>query len=867
MSRVFSRGIGDRGCTYMIPPKDHIGRKLTSKEDEETVIFDGFKEMTEDLSKPCTLILPNINLMPTESGAKVNFNEIIRLYLEEIKPILNLNRLYFLPTNCVKELFVNLYDVNKRIDLIEIQNKDKLKFIEHLVNLATLLKSRTENDYSVSIISYKKIDISFLSDIVDKLSDYDAWKNIIEQKKNILNGTATIGASIVVNEKFGKLDSPDSTSKSPDNDNWVNVKKVSGSVQMPLSKGQILPPEPVGYTPLIDEFLGKLKRINLENVNKEIKHFKITGDQNRSLHAITFCIFYQSLYTIILDSKGYPFFGGGFPDTLLISKPGKKNRFKRVIPKPGMYFNLGKPSSAGNNIIGKNIIIDKEKVKHYLGSISGFLDENNNKANIGIEIQNRLEQVDKGYGVIVTKSAFGIDNSHVIDLNMTFSYVETLYPFISFELKKQLSEYYENFEEILDEIIKGIVIELSIYAAKLIVQRCLPKLVPVVNLISIVYDFLTAVEGLNLSSDDIHHYVACLRLGLTGNGKDDVTISCKLIANPLAKNLISVASDQILKITGKALGHAAGKLGGKPSTKSVDTGNNSAAASPGDNTSGIKTSGDDIDPNASKSSQPVNKSDIPADDSKQPRPKPQNPKSSKPDTSYQSEATPNNPLTKIERGTAKPREVSSEVTMGIKATEKAPKTKASSQTSDTSTGKISDTERGIGERGTVQTAVSTKSDSKAVDGNSSRQRISLDASIHKVVEETSSISRISIFGVKVNSYLPDVLVGNKEETFMRNASKIAQHSPSQSFKKVLQNGKFRRSSGTNKQDWEIDGRIMEAGHVRSKKKEGGKEYIILMSAKWNRRFAADQEHSSTGGLQISDEAFVIDGIAIHQRTA
>jgi hypothetical protein len=139
-------------------------------------------------------------------------------------------------------------------------------------------------------------------------------------------------------------------------------------------------------------------------------------------------------------------------------------------------------------------------------------------------------------------------------------------------------------------------------------------------------------------------------------------------------------------------------------------------------------------------------------------------------------------------------------------------------------------------------------------------------SVYRVADYDNLQKKVIINGVKTNSYFNDFLLGNDPEVFMSQASKVANASSLGTYSKVLINGKFRSSYGTKESDWRRDGRIMEGGHARSKNL-GGKEFVVLMSAKYNRKFAGDIEHPSTGGAMAIDEAYIIDKIAIHKSTA
>jgi hypothetical protein len=139
-------------------------------------------------------------------------------------------------------------------------------------------------------------------------------------------------------------------------------------------------------------------------------------------------------------------------------------------------------------------------------------------------------------------------------------------------------------------------------------------------------------------------------------------------------------------------------------------------------------------------------------------------------------------------------------------------------------------------------------------------------SVYRVTDYDNLQKKVIIYGVKTNSYFNDFLLGNNPQTFMSQAGKVANASPLGTYSKVLINGEFRSSYGTKASDWELDGRIMEGGHARSNNL-GGKEFVVLMSAKYNRKFAGDIEHPSTGGAMAIGEAYIIDKIAIHRSTA
>jgi len=126
------------------------------------------------------------------------------------------------------------------------------------------------------------------------------------------------------------------------------------------------------------------------------------------------------------------------------------------------------------------------------------------------------------------------------------------------------------------------------------------------------------------------------------------------------------------------------------------------------------------------------------------------------------------------------------------------------------------------------------------------------------------LPKVKIKGVEVNSYYSGFLLGDNRRKFMDDASKIAR--VSDVWKPLLTTGKLRSSYRTSKADWDSDPRIFEAGHARSARL-GGKEFIVLMSAKYNRQFSANSEHPSAEGGMALSEAYVIDGIAVHQRTA
>ena len=124
--------------------------------------------------------------------------------------------------------------------------------------------------------------------------------------------------------------------------------------------------------------------------------------------------------------------------------------------------------------------------------------------------------------------------------------------------------------------------------------------------------------------------------------------------------------------------------------------------------------------------------------------------------------------------------------------------------------------------------------------------------------------RTVVSGKKVKSWHPDVLVGTSEDQMKRAALRIIESTPGHPLERALVGGRF--LAGGRIPDWAADARYLEAGHVLSKK-VGGANVIVLMSAKYNRKYSADLEQAGTPGAVLLDEVLDIGGIAVHKQTA
>lgn len=124
--------------------------------------------------------------------------------------------------------------------------------------------------------------------------------------------------------------------------------------------------------------------------------------------------------------------------------------------------------------------------------------------------------------------------------------------------------------------------------------------------------------------------------------------------------------------------------------------------------------------------------------------------------------------------------------------------------------------------------------------------------------------RTVVGGKSVKSWHPAVLVGTTEDQMKRAALRIIGNTPGHPLEGALVNGRF--LSGGNKKAWNADARYLEAAHVLSKK-VGGANIIVLMSAKYNRKYSADLERPGSASAVLLDEVLDIGGIAVHKRTA
>jgi RHS repeat-associated protein len=119
-----------------------------------------------------------------------------------------------------------------------------------------------------------------------------------------------------------------------------------------------------------------------------------------------------------------------------------------------------------------------------------------------------------------------------------------------------------------------------------------------------------------------------------------------------------------------------------------------------------------------------------------------------------------------------------------------------------------------------------------------------------------------IGGKRIKSWVKNVLVGVSRSQFKRNAARIIRDTPGHPLKKLLVKGKFRNTAkGIDEVGWSLDPRLVEAGHVVSKK-SGEPEKLILMSAEKNRSLAKI-EHPGVGGyIRAPSMALDIGNIAV-----
>ena len=132
----------------------------------------------------------------------------------------------------------------------------------------------------------------------------------------------------------------------------------------------------------------------------------------------------------------------------------------------------------------------------------------------------------------------------------------------------------------------------------------------------------------------------------------------------------------------------------------------------------------------------------------------------------------------------------------------------------------------------------------------------------KLIAMSAAFTTVS--GFRMKSWIDNVLVGVSRSQFRRNAQKIIKETPGHPLKELLVNGRLINSTkkGMDKGLWANDPRIVEAGHVVSKK-TGSAEKLILMSASKNRFLQETIENSHFGGaVELVHEALDLGGIAV-----
>jgi hypothetical protein len=732
------------------------------------------------------------------------------------------------------------------------------------------IETRTKKPYQFNITlnddMFKPLPEQILSQF--PLSQYKIWKEISKRK---------IIAS-VKNKKPAKDDGLIPLVEKADRP--VDAKELDKALETATANIKVaaeLAQIPPGDTPEVNLYKANLTKITLDDVYNQTKFRNRSGDWK--LSELVEVIYYSSYLTIVLDKEGEPFEANGIYGLFRYGMMPQSKKFQttRFIPPPGNYVSLG--PMAGQQFMFKGAIVQKLPIQY--NGILGY-QERDVTGQWAPDYQEEANQVlgrNKVYmGALIAKNAFSPKDIGITDMIGGLpDVVEDTIPFFLIVVKKKIKGWYENYEDLLKEIVtevlKNIIIQmLKELAIKYIIKKIGKKVIPVVNAIMAVKDVVDTVRGLDTERDTIA--INCVRLYMKGGSQDDKTLSAKILANIMGDEfeneikaaIIKHASNLGLKLVNKVKG----KLSKPESTPSSAE--------------------------SSKALPQPEPEQVPAADVAS---KPQDKKPNATDTDAIAAGWKAFHETRMEQEKEKERATDHKVTdrpeevktgndagqkkvhteeEGKKPEATKPALKAEEKYSEEDRELINRTEKNEESKGAEKKAPPKKgsggdaggkkgagknSGRQSEDGEEKGKNKNQDKGKKKEKEDGEGSAKSSNVPVKPYPAL-DVFTNTTQSKFRRKLVAFFKNNPNHPLKAIYNSTTKRLQPSTQKgMDtfyWEEHPEAVQAGHVRSKF-TGATDQVIIMTASENQSYSRDMESkgvSINGGFKVA----IIEGLPI-----